>query len=254
MADQNESLFQAIARNAALVISLPSAGMLRHYKSRFLAQIEQGFVIESVPDDELLVNELIESQQLAGVSFKQGTTKVVFTTRIIAKLPQYQINQETTVEAMALKNPDGVKAIQRRANYRVRVAGELAMQLRVWRIGERSYLKDRPMAVQEIAVELCDLSIGGVGVLIKGKDGQPPRVSETDRLRIQLNYQDHNLLLEGRLREPRPTPQRDIIRSGIRFKPMEEDLQGRLTMTTLTRIVGELQREELRRARMGLAG
>jgi hypothetical protein len=78
-------------------------------------------------------------------------------------------------------------------------------------------------------------------------------VTEADRLRIQLNYQDHDLLMEGRLREPQSTPQQDAIRSGIRFKLMQDDLEGRQTMATLTRIIGELQREELRRLRIGLA-
>jgi c-di-GMP-binding flagellar brake protein YcgR len=229
MDDQNQNLIEAIARNAALVLSLPSAGMLRHYKSRFLAESGQGFAIEGAQGESALIDDLIVSQQLVGISFKHGQTKVVFTTRILGKLPQYQINSQTTVEALLLKHPDGVKTIQRRANYRVRATGELAMKLRIWRIGEKTHLRDRPMASQELAVELRDLSIGGVGVLIKGKDGTPPRVTEADRLRIQLNYQDHDLLMEGRLREPQSTPQQDAIRSGIRFKLMQDDLAGRQT-------------------------
>ncbi|MCC7351547.1 MAG: hypothetical protein IT446_13375 [Phycisphaerales bacterium] len=253
MDDQNQNLIEAIARNAALVLSLPSAGMLRHYKSRFLSESGQGFAIESAQGESALIDDLIIGQQLVGISFKHGQTKVVFTTRILGKLPQYQINSQTTVEALLLKHPDGVKTIQRRANYRVRATGDLAMKLRVWRIGEKTHLRDRPMASQELAVELWDLSIGGVGVLIKGKDGTPPRVTEADRLRLQLSYQEHDLLMEGRLRKPQSTPRQDVIRSGIRFKLMQDDLEGRQTMATLTRIIGELQREELRRLRIGLA-
>jgi len=253
MADQNQALCQAIARNAGLVLSLPSAGMLRHHKSRFLAESEAGFVVESAPGEHALVCELIDSQQMVGVAFKQGPTKVVFTTCILEELPQYQINPETMVEALVLKKPDSVKVIQRRASYRVRITGESEMQLRVWRIGEKSYLRDRPMAAQELAVELRDLSIGGVGVLIKGKEGEPPRISEADRLRIQLTYQSHNLLLEGRLRSSLATPHKDRIRGGIQFKQLQEDLEGRQTQAALTRIVGELQRDEARRVRMGLA-
>ena len=39
----------AIVRNAAVVLSLPSAGLLRHHKSRFLAETDEGFWVESVP-------------------------------------------------------------------------------------------------------------------------------------------------------------------------------------------------------------
>jgi c-di-GMP-binding flagellar brake protein YcgR len=228
--------------------------MLRHYKSRFLSETGQGFAIECAPGESTLIDELIANGQLVGISFKHGMTKVVFTTCILEKLPQFQVNSQTTVEALLLKHPQTVKAIQRRANYRVRVTEELEMRLRAWRIGEKVILRDRPMASQELDVELWDLSIGGVGVLIKGKDGNPPRVTEADRLRIQLTYQDHDLLLEGRLREPQPTPKPDVIRSGIRFKLMQDDLAGRQTTAALTRIVGELQREELRRMRLGMAG
>lgn len=253
MPDQNQALYQAIARNAGLVLSLPSAGMLRHHKSRFLAETEEGFVVEAAPGERALVGELIESKQIVGIAFKQGTNKVVFTTSILEHVPGYQINQQMVVEALVLKKPQTLKVIQRRASYRVRIADGAEMQLRVWRIGERSYLRDRPMAAQELAVELRDLSMGGVGVTIKGKNGEPPRITETDRLRIQLTYQSHILLLEGRLRSSLTPSHNDMVRSGIQFKQMQEDLEGRQTMAALTRIVGELQRDEARRARLGLA-
>ena len=35
-ADNYDMLLDAIARNSGIVLSLPSAGMLRHHKSRFL--------------------------------------------------------------------------------------------------------------------------------------------------------------------------------------------------------------------------
>lgn len=253
MADQNQSLCQAISRNAGLVLSLPSAGMLRHYKSRFLADAEGGFIVEGVPCEKALIGELIQSRQAVGIAFKHGQTKVVFTTCVLENLANYRINQETEVEALLLKMPENLKAIQRRACYRVRVAGESELKMRVWRIGEKTYLHDRPQAALELTVELRDLSISGVAVLIKGKDGRPPIVSEADRLRIQLTYQDHDLLLEGRLRSIVATPQQDVIRGGIQFKQLQEDLEGRQNLAALTRIVGELQRAEVRRERMGLA-
>ena len=63
-------LTDAIARNSALVLSLPSAGMLRHHKSRFLAEDEGGFWIEAMPGDEALVTELINTQTSVGISFR----------------------------------------------------------------------------------------------------------------------------------------------------------------------------------------
>jgi len=48
MADNNEEILrQAIARNLGAVLSLPSAGMLRHCKSRFLSELDGGILFES---------------------------------------------------------------------------------------------------------------------------------------------------------------------------------------------------------------
>jgi len=42
----NQILGEAIERNSPLVLSLPSAGMLHHHRSRFLGPAEEGFWIE----------------------------------------------------------------------------------------------------------------------------------------------------------------------------------------------------------------
>ena len=39
----------AVARNSGIVLSLPSAGMLRHLKSRFLGDAPEGIWLESAP-------------------------------------------------------------------------------------------------------------------------------------------------------------------------------------------------------------
>ena len=109
------------------------------------------------------------------------------------------------------------------------------------------------MAVQEIDCEVRDISLGGLGVTFKGEDGAPPKVSQADRLRISLSYNEISLLMEGRMRAPHGEQEKDILRAGIQFKKLENDLEGRQNLAHLTRIVGELQREEVRRHRLGVA-
>ena len=249
-----ELLRDAVARNAGIVLSLPSAGILRHHKSRFLADAERGFWVESIPAERPLVQELITTQKPSGVSFKSGVHKVVFAVPVLAFEQTYRINADTVVEALLMAQPTQMKAIQRRNNYRVRVRPESELGLRVWRIAERAYLGDRPMAAQELMVELMDVSLGGVGIVFRPKDGEPPKVTEEDRLRVELTNNGETLLLEGRMRRPTPTPDNTTIKSGIQFKQLENDLAGRQLLATLTRIVGQLQREEVRRYRLGLTG
>jgi c-di-GMP-binding flagellar brake protein YcgR len=248
----NKPLKEAIARNAGLVFSLPSAGMLRHHKSRFLGECEEGFWVESIAAENVLIDALAASKQPAGISFKAGVNKVIFTTPIIRRQEQYQVNASTVVPAVLLKTPSEVKAIQRRNNYRVAVPKDAEVMVRIWRIPERAVLRDRPMAAQEVKGEVRDLSLGGMGCTIFGKDGNPPVISNEDRLRIQIKARDHELLIEGRMCYPVGKPKSDIARAGVQFKALENSIEGRQTLATLTRIVGELAREEVRRLRLGI--
>ncbi len=247
-----EILHHAIVRNLGLVLSLPSAGMLRHHKSRFLSAEEEGFWVESIPAERLLIDSLIDSRQPVGIAFKSATSKVVFLTPILRWEENYRINAETAVTALLLALPSEIKSIQRRNNYRVRIRQESDLSLHIWRIGERVHLKDRPMAAAELPVTLHDISTGGLGVTFLAKEGQPVRVTPEDRLRIQLSYQETSFLIEGRMR-PSTRACEKGLRSGVQFKALQNDLEGRQTLAQLTKIIGELQRDEVRRMRIGIA-
>lgn len=247
-----ELLTLAITRNVGIVLSLPSCGMLRHHKSRFLGRAGTGFLVESVPSEQLLIDTLVGGNQPVGISFKAGHTKVMFASPIVEYRPEHAINAEVTVNALALPMPEDVKVIQRRSNYRVRVNPNDGILLRLWRIGAQAQLSDRPQSSQEVPAEVRDLSVGGIGVLLRGTGAEAPRIFEEDRLRLQLELKGHTLLLEGRMRTPHATPRSNQILTGIRFGEMQADLEGRRTLALLTRLVGELQREEIRRIRLGL--
>jgi c-di-GMP-binding flagellar brake protein YcgR len=249
---QNQLLLDAMQRNAGLVVSLPSAGMLRHHRSRFLAVEDEGFWIEMPAGEQPLIDELIATEQPAGISFRSGGTKVVFAAQVLRRKAQHAINGQTTIPALFLRHPQEIKAIQRRSNYRVQVPEGESMSVRIWRIGPGVQLRDRPLAKLELRVKLRDLSVGGVGVLIQGDDGKPPVITIDDRLRIELTTKDLCLLLEGCLRHPVPPVMGDTVRAGVQFNSLEKNIEGRQILATLTRIVGELHREEIRRYRMGL--
>ncbi|CAN5514548.1 hypothetical protein BH10PLA1_BH10PLA1_18320 [soil metagenome] len=248
-----QQLQDAVARNTAAVLSLPSAGMLRHQKSRFLAPDPEGFWMECSAEDHLLINELIATKVPAGISFKTAQVKTVFASPILERVEAFRINAETTVNSVKVKTPTTIKQIQRRLSYRVRVPAEAEMRLEVWRLSPRVPLRDRPSATQRVKVELVDLSVGGMGVVFLGENGDPPRICEEDRLRILINAGEHEVLVEGSMRFPRPGTDPTKLRTGVVFKAMDSDLEGRHNLAKLTKIVGELQRMEARRARLGVA-
>jgi len=251
MSVPNEQLvIDAVARNAALVLSLPSAGLLRNHKSRFLGECEEGLWVESAAGEQPLIQELLVSRQPAGVAFRSGPQKVVFTSMVCRFSNDFSLNDGVVAAALLLARPDVIKTIQRRANYRVAVTEYSGLSIRVWRLPERVYLLDRPMAAQALVAELRDLSIGGMGVIFHPKDGAPPKVTTEERLRIEFKYQEESFIVEGRCRSGQPVG--DGLRTGIAFRGLEKDLDGRRKLTQLARIIGEFQRDEVRRARIGV--
>jgi hypothetical protein len=184
-------LHDAIARNAAIVLSLPSAGMLRHHKSRFLAEEYDGFWAESVPGDAALIDTLIAGREPCGVSFKSTQTKVVFAATALRREERFRVNADMVVEAVLLQFPREIKAVQRRCNYRVHIPLDVDwVSVRIWRVGEKADLRARPMAAQEISTKIRDLSTGGMGVILSGADGQPPKITSLDRLRIEITREE----------------------------------------------------------------
>jgi c-di-GMP-binding flagellar brake protein YcgR len=253
MIPSDRSILQdAIVRNTGVVLSLPSAGMLRHHKSRFLGEVESTILLESPPSEKLLIDALIATRQSCGIAFKKDHNKVIFAAPIRSRQTEFRINSDTLVEALLLEFPAEIKSFQRRTNYRVRVMADGDISVRIWRVGPRAAVRDIPMASQEIKAELRDISVGGIGVLLHGKDGAEPLVSPADRLRVQLVFGPHTLLMEGRMRAPsgQQTPGR--ILTGVQFQNLEDDIKGRQNLALLTRMVGEMQRDEVRRFRLGM--
>ena len=251
--DVQKQLEDAIARNTAAVLSLPSAGMLRHQKSRFLAVTDDGFWMECEAVQQPLVDELIATQKAVAVSYKSAQLKTVFTAGVLARDPEYRINADTTLFAVKLKMPAEIKQVQRRQSYRVRVPEDFELRLEIWRIAPRWVLRDKPSSTQKVQAELVDISTGGLGVIFIGEDGQKPRVCEEDRLRILLTSAETEVLVEGSMRFPLPGKDPTRVRCGLAFKDLDNDLEGRQALAKLQKIVGELQRHEARRARLGVA-
>lgn len=251
MGSEDKLLRDAVARNCGAVLSLPSAGMLRHCKSRFVGENDAGILLEAPHDQTPLIKSLLDTKQDVVVAFKSGVYKVAFASPIVQLNPQWPMSAGATIDALTLAPPQKVQTLQRRAYYRAKVPPDYNLRARVWRIAEHAYLKASPLSAQEVACELRDLSVGGIGVKLTGRDGNPPKISTTDRLRVQITIAENAVILEGRLRDPRATLSPDSITGGICFKKLEGNLEGRQIIAQLTRIVGDLQREELRQHRMG---
>lgn len=243
-------LSQAIARNYAVVVSLPSAGLLRHHKSRFFGQDSHGIWVQADFGERALVDQLTASGAPIAISFKQGQQKTMFAAPIIRYDEAFQINEDTTVPAILLEHPKAIRSEQRRNHYRVRVLPDSMIGLRAWRIAPRIPVDDRPQASQELTVELRDLSLGGLGVIFRGKNGEKPKVTSEDRLRVEIQYEGKSLIMEAKMRSPSGPQPPDAVCTGLQLKDLGSNWAGRKKLSELTRVLSDLQREEVRRLRL----
>jgi c-di-GMP-binding flagellar brake protein YcgR len=249
MADRNDDvLTQAIERNLAAVLSLPSAGMFRHYKTRFLHNCPEGIWIDGVTKEHLLIDSLIESGQPTGISFRSGPQKVNFAVPILKRDPQHQVNATTTVQALLIARPQDVKAIQRRTHYRAPVHEVDQITIELWRVNEQDAI-DKPMPkAAQVKATIHNLSVGGMGVLLT-TDGTGPKLVAGQKLRILLcKAGEDKILVEGRCTSPR-TNDSGRVEAGIQFIGLQDRHEGRQVLSSLTRLVGVLQREEVKRMR-----
>jgi len=246
-------LLDAVARNAAVVLSLPSAGMLRHHKSRFLSQTAEGLWIEGAPEDRILITELITTGIKAGISFKTGTRMINFSTTVLRCDPKFSMNATTIVDAILIEQPKSIESVQRRNNYRVHVPAEREdLRTRLWRIPEHHFLTDRPQSALEMPHQVFDISVGGMGVMLLPCGDEPVKGSRDERIRIEVEYQSDRVVIEGRLRLLNTVDRTARVRAGVSFKKLEANLDGRRALALLTKAVGDLQREEIRRHHLGL--
>ena len=136
---------------------------------------------------------------------------------------------------------------ERRRSYRVPVQAGSALKARVWRIAPGVTLAQRPMPSQLIPAEVRQVSPEGLSVTVRGRDGEPARVTAADRLRVELEYADRTAVFEGRLRAPADRPADDApFPAGIVVQHRAFDRAHRDAMIDLAAIVASLQREELR--------
>ena len=265
-----ELLRAAIARRAGVVLSLPTgdaagapgdvatpAGPLKHYKSRLLADGGDGLWVLSVPAEPALVRGLVERRSPAGVSFRNGHSKIIFAAPVLHVQSDYPSPDGAgAVDALLLRFPaaDEVRAVQRRKTYRVPVPPHSDLTVRLWAFGENAHLRDKPPAKSELKADPFDVSVAGLGLVLHGAAGKPPAVSEGDRVRVQLTAREATVLLEGRVcYPPKALDAGGSVRAGVQFKALTDSRDDRNAMIQLDRMVSELQRESIRRRKLGAA-
>jgi c-di-GMP-binding flagellar brake protein YcgR len=248
-----QTLNDAIARNAGIVLSLPSSDLIQNIKSRFLAQGQDGIWAELDRGVIAQAGALAKGQTPLAVSFRTGKRRVTFVTRVLAVDSAFRFNEHTVVPAVLVARPTEINVTQRRSAYRVVAFQDAELSVRIWTIEDHAYLGDRPLFAQEIKAQISDASVGGLGVRILRPHAQEKNLATGQRLRVLLQYRGIELLLDARLRLTPRWDNSDSIAAGVMFKKLDADVDARQKFEALTQIIGELQVEEVRRTRLSAA-
>src|ERR1043165_3824504 len=191
MSDSLQLLQEAIARQLAAVISLPVGDSFRHFKTRFLSGGDGFFTVQAVAAEPALLEKVKADSAHVGVAFRDGGNKVIFTSSLAPASPG-------PADAMAIKFPRELHVIQRRNSYRVTVAEDSQVEVRVWKIPDHAILRARPSAASEMGAKLTDLSVGGLGLSLE-TTGEPV-LNVDQRLRVLLHFGEEEALLDARVR------------------------------------------------------
>jgi c-di-GMP-binding flagellar brake protein YcgR len=250
-------LHEMARSHGGVVLSLPFGGELRHHKSRLVGTDAESLWVETpATAEEALLDEMIQTGRPAAISFKHAGRRAMFAARLCARDPAYLLNRWTdaTVAALRLAMPGEIRFAQRRAHYRAPV--DVAdVQVRVWRVAETANLAIRPGPEQELIVgRPTDLSVGGMGVLFDDMGDRWAGVVDGERVRVEFGCALGTLLLEGRIRRSQAEPNGPQLRCGIRWVNRPESRELRRALGDVAKLVSLLEREQLRRARRGLAG
>lgn len=250
--DNLAGLEEAIAVRAPAVLSLPSSGAARHIRTHFVCRADEGVWISAAEADRSLLADLIGASQRVAVSFRAGLNRVAFTSRLLQWSEQLPAEVGHTAAAVLLDFPKETRISQRRNHYRVGIDSSSDLQVRAWRIADDANYRARPLPSQEIAAEARNLSVGGMGLRLRPRDGELLDLAPGDRLRLSLVREEIEIVLEARIRHA-PRRVNGAIEVGVVFSRADGRLDARQALARITLLIGQMQREEARRNKLGLS-
>lgn len=250
MKDPGEQILRdSIARNIAVVLSAPADAPAAPRRARLLAEDSRGIWVEAPANHDETLKRLRTTGEPIAVSFRGGEQMVDFACPLLRREMAYRLSPTMTVDAMLLAWPTEIRLTQRRGSYRVRPSLDAKIGIRVWKIDIGWPYESEPQE-GDIKAEIRDISVGGLGIILKPTRGFEPTVEKGDRFRVELTVGNKPPMLTcGFLvHEPQKLPESQL-RIGLKFEGMDQTLPGRRTLVQIDNLVAELQRTEARRRR-----
>lgn len=242
-----ELLKIAIERNVALICGLPSAGLVKELKSRFLIIKDESILVEGFPNQAAAVDELIKSEEPATILFRSGVQNVEFRTRILQRYQAYPLNATTRIEALRLELPTSIKTVQRRSDYRAPIPPDTDVTFACHRIGEQDDLLALPQPTQQLKIVPRDMSTTGLGAIWYRRKEDPHTLANNQRVRLMIKTADGEILIDGRVCHASRLHEPELVRVGVRFQMNLANIPDRHKQIALQKLMTTLQRQQLKR-------
>jgi c-di-GMP-binding flagellar brake protein YcgR len=246
----DDLLRDAIARNTPVILLAPADGVGESRRTRLLDESADGIWVEVPARQGALIEMLRASGRSVGIVFRAGERMVQFASPVLRYDARHRVSPTLTAEAALLAWPKDVALTQRRSGYRVKLPMDSTLKALAWVIpgGVDAPALDPSRA---LTAEVRDLSVGGLGLILRATRTVRPRASLADGMVVQLSADDKSITLRGPVRhEPRTLPD-GSVRLGIDLAGTDRTLEGRRALQQVAQWVAEYQRHEARRRKAG---
>jgi hypothetical protein len=150
--------------------------------------------------------------------------------------------------AVALPLPDQLIVTRPRQGFRIVVAREDAIQLRVWRIDDYAVLRDTPPPSRSFPAEIYDISAHGLRAMLMARPVAAMQLCFDQRFRIEITEDGVPIIFDARLRHPRMSNRDDEYAfCGFEFTMRHDSIEGRRAEQRLDALLAKLQRVAARR-------
>ncbi|MDD4890046.1 MAG: PilZ domain-containing protein [Phycisphaerae bacterium] len=232
-------LTEAGARNlAAEIVVVRGENLQANLKSRFL-RVQPERVLLEVPTHNARP-VVLQTGQFVEVYFKVGHERFGFDSRVVG-YSRVEMNGQCVVDAIDVAPPLTLEPRQRRKFYRVSVASLPALAAKLWPI------EADPEQGDSIAARLCNLSAGGVAILVD-RDRWQFTSEHKYRLRFSLPAEDAEYEFVAVVCHVRHVfhSRRQII--GLAFLPGDDSASHRDSIERIAQFVSDRQHDDVFRS------
>lgn len=239
---RDETILEAVEKQTPAIVTVPLANRWITMKTRITkADRATGVIALGSPlPEEGQPTPVLTPGHCVSLSFRRGHRKCMANCVIVA------VNEQPLDEAIILRWPTELLAVQRRAYFRADVPQGMVVQARLWRGGRA---KRRLVAINKwpsTAGQLTDCSAGGLRLEVDVADDPDIQIGEPVAVEFSPLREVGQICLDANFRYRLALPSGKLA-LGLQFVGLESSAAGRQMLLVL----GQVSAEYLRRGHFG---